>query len=173
MDESSFLELMLEAKKPDEGMMDILSTLNGKGYKTKYSCSGHKDSGKSDKNDDGIVNGKLTSAARIMFQDDYEFPDPPKHWGFKTVEGKDYLYVLPYSSDGKDPKAFDAWKNKYMASLDRWAKSLPNVKTAEKVITKPEEEKTPKESDVTESVDYNAAIDNELAMLLMDTVDLF
>ena len=60
-----------------------------------------------------------------------------------------------------------------MASLDRWAKSLPNVKTAEKVITKPEEEKTPKESDVTESVDYNAAIDNELAMLLMDTVDLF
>ena len=173
MDESSFLELMLEAKKPDEGMMDILSTLNGKGYKTKYSCSGHKDSGKSDKNDDGIVNGKLTSSARIMFQDDYDFPDPPKHWGFKTVEGKDYLYVLPYSSDGKDPKAFDAWKNKYMASLDRWAKSLPNVKTAEKVITKPEEEKTPKESDVTESVDYNAAIDNELAMLLMDTVDLF
>ena len=173
LDEPSFLTLMVEAKKPDDGMMGILSTLNGKGYKTKYSCSGHKDSGKSDRNDDGIVNGKLTSAARIMFQDDYDFPDPPKHWGFKTVEGKDYLYVLPYSNDGKDPKAFDAWKNKYMASLDRWAKSLPNVKTAEKVITKPEEEKTPKESDVTESVDYNAAIDNELAMLLMDTVDLF
>ena len=173
LDESSFLELMVEAKKPDDGMMSILSTLNGKGYKTKYSCSGHKDSGKSDRNDDGIVNGKLTSAARIMFQDDYDFPDPPKHWGFKTVEGKDYLYVLPYSNDGKDLKAFDAWKNKYMASLERWAKSLPNVKTAEKVITKPEEEKTPKEGDVTESVDYESAIDNELAMLLMDTVDLF
>ena len=174
IDESSYLELLVEAKKPDDGMMDILNTLNRKGYKTKYSCSGHKDSGKADRNEDGIVNGKLTSAARIMFGDDYDFPDPPKHWGFKTVEGKDYLYVLPYSSDGKDPKAFDAWKNKYMASLSRWADNLPEVKTSEKVITKPEEnETTPKEKDVTESVDIDSSIDNELMSLLMDMRSLF
>ena len=171
IDTDSYLELMTEAKKPDDGMIPILNKLHEKGYKTKYSCAGHKDSGKKDRNDDGIVNGKLASAARIMFNGDYDFPDPPKHWGFKTVEGKDYLYVLPYSNDGKDPKAFDEWKNKYMASLDRWVDSLPTAKD-EKVIDKPEEDKKDKEADVKEYVEddsvFESFVDNTLAELFMD-----
>ena len=170
IDADSYLELMTEAKKPDDGMIPILNKLHEKGYKTKYSCTGHKNSGKRDRNDDGIVNGKLASAARIMFNGDYDFPDPPKHWGFKTVEGKDYLYVLPYSNDGKDPKAFEEWKNKYMASLDRWVDSLPTAKD-EKVIDKPEEDKKDKEADVKESVTdsvFESIIDNTLAELFMD-----
>ena len=106
-----------------------------------------------------------------MFNGDYDFPDPPKHWGFKTVEGKDYLYVLPYSNDGKDPKAFEEWKNKYMASLDRWVDSLPTAKD-EKVIDKPEEDKKDKEADVKEYVEddsvFDSFVDNTLAELFMD-----
>lgn len=172
--ESEFLDLIVEAKKPDDGMMPILSKLHEKGYKTKYSCTGHKDSGTKDRNDDGIVNGKLSSAARIMFNGDYDFPDPPKHWGFKTVDGKDYLYVLQYSNDGKDPKAFDAWKNKYMASLERWVDSLPSAKEDKgEVIDEPKEDAKDKEKDVKESVDFDSLIDNEMAMLMMDLSDNF
>lgn len=180
LEEESFLDLMLEARKPDDGMMDILSTLHNKGYKTKYSCSGHKDSGKRDRNDDGIVNGKLTSAARIMFGSDYDFPDPPKHWGFKTVDGKDYLYVLPYSSDSSDPKAFDAWKNRYISSLKRWVSALPNAKESKSEVVeepknddKKDAEKDVKESVEIEPVDIDAMMENEYATLMMDVNDFF
>lgn len=173
--ESEFLDLIVEAKKPDDGMMPILSKLHDKGYKTKYSCAGHKDSGSKDRNDDGIVNGKLASAARIMFNGDYDFPDPPKHWGFKTVDGKDYLYVLQFSNDGKNPNAFDEWKNKYMASLDRWVDSLPNAKKEDDKVVKdtPSEDKKDQSNEVKESVDFDAAIDNEMAMLMMDLSNNF
>ena len=137
-----------EAKKPDDGMMEILDILNRKGYKTKYSCTGHKSSFKEDRDENGVINGKLSSGARIMFQGDYKFPDPPKHWGWKMVDGKDYLYVLAksHNADKVDvDKAFDAWKNKYMASLRRWVESLPEQKGA--VITK---NSPKKEEDVTE-----------------------
>ena len=168
--ESEFLDLIVEAKKPDDGMMPILSKLHEKGYKTKYSCSGHKDSGSKDRNDDGIVNGKLASAARIMFNGDYDFPDPPKHWGFKTVDGKDYLYVLQFSNNGKNPDAFDEWKNKYMASLDRWVDSLPNAKKEDNKVVEdtPSEDKKDQSNEVKESVDFDTVIDNEMAMLMMD-----
>ena len=166
--------IMLEARNPDEGMQPILSKLHEKGYKTKYSCAGHKDSGKKDRNDDGIVNGKLASAARIMFNGDYDFPDPPKHWGFKTVDGKDYLYVLPFSNDGKNPNAFDEWKNKYMASLERWVDSLPSAKEDKgEVIDAPKDDGKDKEKDVKESVDFDSMINNEMAMLMMDLSDNF
>ena len=172
--ESEFLDLIVEARKPDDGMMPILAKLHDKGYKTKYSCTGHKDSGSKDRNDDGIVNGKLASAARIMFNGDYDFPDPPKHWGFKTVDGKDYLYVLPYSNDGKDPKAFDDWKSKYMASLERWVDSLPTAREGnEDVIDTPKDDAKDKEKDVKESVDFDSLINNEMAMLMMDLSDNF
>ena len=173
--ESEFLDLIVEAKKPDDGMMPILSKLHEKGYKTKYSCTGHKDSGSKDRNDDGIVNGKLASAARIMFNGDYDFPDPPKHWGFKTVDGKDYLYVLQYSNDGKNPDAFDEWKNKYMASLDRWVDSLPNAKKEDDKVVEdtPSEDKKDQSNEVKESVDFDTVIDNEMAMLMMDLSNNF
>lgn len=173
--ESEFLDLIVEAKKPDDGMMPILSKLHEKGYKTKYSCAGHKDSGSKDRNDDGIVNGKLASAARIMFNGDYDFPDPPKHWGFKTVDGKDYLYVLQYSNDGKNPDAFDEWKNKYMASLDRWVDSLPNAKKEDDKVVEdtPSEDKKDQSNEVKESVDFDVVIDNEMAELMMDLSNNF
>lgn len=173
--EENEMGVMLEARNPDEGMQPILSKLHEKGYKTKYSCSGHKDSGSKDRNDDGIVNGKLASAARIMFNGDYDFPDPPKHWGFKTVDGKDYLYVLQYSNDGKNPDAFDEWKNKYMASLDRWVDSLPNAKKEDNKVVKdtPSEDKKDQSNEVKESVDFDTVIDNEMAMLMMDLSNNF
>lgn len=173
--EENEMGVMLEARNPDEGMQPILSKLHDKGYKTKYSCTGHKDSGSKDRNDDGIVNGKLASAARIMFNGDYDFPDPPKHWGFKTVDGKDYLYVLQYSNDGKNPDAFDEWKNKYMASLDRWVDSLPNAKKEnDKVVEDtPSEDKKDQSNEVKESVDFDTVIDNEMAMLMMDLSNNF
>ena len=173
--EENEMGVMLEARNPDEGMQPILSKLHEKGYKTKYSCSGHKDSGSKDRNDDGIVNGKLASAARIMLNGDYDFRDPPKHWGFKTVDGKDYLYVLQYSNDGKNPDAFDEWKNKYMASLDRWVDSLPNAKKEDNKVVEdiPSEDKKDQSNEVKESVDFDTVIDNEMAMLMMDLSNNF
>lgn len=140
IDIDTYADMVLtEAKKPDDGIMEILAILNKKGYKTKYSCSGHKKSWKEDKNDDGIINGVLSSSARIMFKDDYNFPKPPKYWGFKVVDGKDYLYVLPVSHNAKkedNEKAFNAWKNKYMGTLRTWVENLPDASSSEKVVTK-------------------------------------
>ena len=174
IDLETYMDCYLEAKKPDDGMMEILDTLNRKGYKTKYSCSGHKRSFKEDRNDDGVINGKLTSGARIMFMDDYEFPDPPKHWGWKTVDGKDYLYVIAVSHNADkidSDKAFDAWKNKYMASLKRWVDSLPDQAEADQVI----KNKAKEEEDVTESVwkelEAELTIESEMDMLSRDLED--
>lgn len=174
IDLETYLDCYLEAKKPDDGMMEILDTLNRKGYKTKYSCSGHKRSFKEDRNDDGVINGKLTSGARIMFMDDYEFPDPPKHWGWKTVDGKDYLYVISVSHNADkidSDKAFDAWKNKYMASLKRWVDSLPDQAEADQVI----KNKAKEEEDVTESVwrdlEADLTIESEMDTLSRDLED--
>ena len=174
IDLETYMDCYLEAKKPDDGMMEILDTLNRKGYKTKYSCSGHKRSFKEDRNDDGVINGKLTSGARIMFMDDYEFPDPPKHWGWKTVDGKDYLYVISVSHNADkidSDKAFDAWKNKYMASLKRWVDSLPDQADADKII----KTKAKDEEDVTESawkeLEAELTIESEMDTLSRDLED--
>ena len=176
IDLETYMDCYLEAKKPDDGMMEILDTLNRKGYKTKYSCSGHKRSFKEDRNDDGVINGKLTSGARIMFMDDYEFPDPPKHWGWKTVDGKDYLYVIAVSHNADkidSDKAFDAWKNKYMASLKRWVDSLPDQAEADqdKII----KTKAKDEEDVTESawkeLEAELTVESEMDLLSRDLED--
>ena len=174
IDLETYMDCYLEAKKPDDGMMEILDTLNRKGYKTKYSCSGHKRSFKEDRNDDGVINGKLTSGARIMFMDDYEFPDPPKHWGWKTVDGKDYLYVIAVSHNADkidSDKAFDAWKNKYMASLKRWVDSLPDQEDADKII----KTKAKDEEDVTESawrdLEADLTVESEMDLLSRDLED--
>ena len=174
IDLETYMDCYLEAKKPDDGMMEILDTLNRKGYKTKYSCSGHKRSFKEDRNDDGVINGKLTSGARIMFMDDYEFPDPPKHWGWKTVDGKDYLYVIAVSHNADkidSDKAFDAWKNKYMASLKRWVDSLPDQAEADQVI----KNKAKEEEDVTESawkeLEAELTVESEMELLSRDLED--
>lgn len=174
IDLETYMDCYLEAKKPDDGMMEILDTLNRKGYKTKYSCSGHKRSFKEDRNDDGVINGKLTSGARIMFMDDYEFPDPPKHWGWKTVDGKDYLYVIAVSHNADkidSDKAFDAWKNKYMASLKRWVDSLPDQEDADKII----KNKAKDEEDVTESawkeLEAELTVESEMDLLSRDLED--
>lgn len=161
IDLDTYADMVLtEAKKPDDGIMEILEILNKKGYKTKYSCSGHKKSWKEDRNDDGIINGKLSSSARIMFKEDYNFPKPPKYWGFKSVDGKDYLYVLPVSHNAKkedNEKAFDAWKNKYMGTLRTWVENLPDVSSSEKVVTKDKKGR----DIVTESLDEMLARSEE------------
>ena len=182
LDIEDYVDFVTEAKKPDDGIMDILKMLNAKGYKTKYSCTGHKKTWARDRNDDGIINGELVSSARIVFKKDYNFPDAPKHWGWKNVDGKDYLYVLPKSCSGtteQNQKAFDAWKNKYMESLRTWVENLPDLKDSGKVIRKdnPSKEEDVSESTAFESVDFTPMndyrsiddmIQDELSMLAFE-----
>ena len=182
LDLDDYVDFITEAKKPDDGIMDILRILNSKGYKTKYSCTGHKKTWARDRNGDGIINGELCSSARIVFDKDYNFPDAPKHWGWKNVDGKDYLYVLPKSFSGtteQNQKAFDAWKNKYMESLRTWVNNLPNVTETKEVITKdnPDKGKDVTESTIVEKTDFTPfrdyrtiddMIDDELSMVAFE-----
>ena len=75
-----------------------------------------------------------------MFDSDYDFPKPPKHWTWKTVDNKDYLDVIPqkYSSkDGSPDDAFARWKANYMGTLRTWVDNLPDMnKSDDKVIVK-------------------------------------
>ena len=122
---------ILEASKDDidEDIRAIVDKLNRKGYKTKYSCSGHtKARIKEDGYRNGIYKGKLYTTARIVFDDDYKL-NPPKGWKIKTFDGKIGIYpVAPdYNySNGVPDDAFKKWKNEYMAELKMWVNGLPD-----------------------------------------------
>ena len=122
---------ILEASKDDidEDIRAIVDKLNRKGYKTKYSCSGHtKARIKEDGYRNGIYKGKLYTTARIVFDDDYKL-NPPKGWKIKTFDGKIGIYpVAPdYDySNGVPDDAFEKWKNEYMAELKMWVNGLPD-----------------------------------------------
>ena len=122
---------ILEASKDDidEDIRAIVDKLNRKGYKTKYSCSGHtKARIKEDGYRNGIYKGKLYTTARIVFDDDYKL-NPPKGWKVKTFDGKIGIYpVAPdYDySNGVPDDAFEKWKNEYMAELKMWVNGLPD-----------------------------------------------
>lgn len=122
---------ILEASKDDidEDIRAIVDKLNRKGYKTKYSCSGHtKARIKEDGYRNGIYKGKLYTTARIVFDDDYKL-NPPKGWKIKTFDGKIGIYpVAPdYNySNGVPDDAFEKWKNEYMAELKMWVNGLPD-----------------------------------------------
>jgi hypothetical protein len=135
------LVVTLEAANIDAEIKPIIAELNRKGYKTKYSSAGHtKLRKKEDVGRDGVYYGKLYSDARIMFDDDYDFPKAPKHWVWKSVEGKDYLDIIPQTYDSKDgtpDEAFAKWKANYMGTLRTWVDNLPEKSKAEdKVIVK-------------------------------------
>lgn len=135
------LVVTLEKANIDAEIKPIIEELNRKGYKTKYSSAGHtKLRKKEDAGRDGVYYGKLYSDARIMFDSDYDFPKPPKHWTWKTVDNKDYLDVIPqaYSSkDGSPDDAFARWKANYMGTLRTWVDNLPDMnKSDDKVIVK-------------------------------------
>lgn len=135
------LVVTLEAANIDDEIKPVIEELNRKGYKTKYSSAGHtKLRKKEDGGRDGVYYGKLYSDARIMFDDDYDFPKAPKHWVWKSVEGKDYLDIIPQNYDSKDgtpDEAFAKWKANYMGTLRTWVDNLPEKsKTEDKVVVK-------------------------------------
>lgn len=134
------INIVAEAANIDKEIADDISILNSKGYKTKYSSAGHTKLRKqSDVDHDGVYYGKLYTDARIMFDAEYKFPDPPKYWRFKIVDGKDYLDVIPITYDKKDgtpDEAFYKWKTNYMNSLRSWIEKLPEKKESDKIIMK-------------------------------------
>lgn len=132
-DEEEPLELFSETSKEiDEDIKDVIDKLNEKGYKTKYSCSGHPSARfKKDVYRDGILNDKLYSTARIVFDGIYEIT-PPKHWKKKTLnDGKDTaLYVVAPRFkilDGLPKESFGKWKDRYMNSIRNWVDELPEA----------------------------------------------
>lgn len=154
-------EYMMEAANIDGDMKSIIETLNRKGYKTKYSCAGHPGSySKKDGDKDHIAYGKRYSTAHIMFDGNYNFPSAPKHWYFKTVDGKDYLDVRePHEPDTKrtDKEKNYQWKDNYMGTLKTWVDNLPPVKETEKILV---DKKGEKDDVVTESSkDFDAMFD--------------
>ena len=131
-----------EAANIDTEIKPIIEMLNKKGYKTKYSSAGHtRLRKKEDRYRDGVYKGELYSDARIMFDDDYNFPKAPKHWKWRNVEGKDYLDIDPkgyHITKGDTPdEAFGKWKAMYMGTLRTWVENLPDrLKTDNEVQTK-------------------------------------
>jgi hypothetical protein len=132
---------MFEAANIDSEIKPVIELLNNKGYKTKYSSAGHVHLRKKEDNyRDGVFYGKLYSDARIMFDGDYDFPKPPKHWVWKNVDNNDYLDIIPIAYDkknGSPDEAFAKWKKNYMETLRTWVDNLPDQNKSEnKVITK-------------------------------------
>lgn len=158
-------EILIETAKIEEEMKPIIDKLNSKGFKTKYSSPGHtKLRKRPDQDKDGVYYGKLYSDARIMFDDDYDFPSAPKYWEWRTVDGKDYLDIVPISyseKDGSPDEAFSKWKTNYMNSLENWVDDLG----------KKSEKKT--EKDVTESVNemYESVYTDVVSDLYLDLMD--
>lgn len=140
-------EFFMEAAAIDDDMKDTIKILNEKGYKTKYSCSGHPSAClKSDGLRDGVKYGKVYSTARVVFSEVYEFPNIPSGWKRKILnDEKDKqktvtaIYVKgPVFNimKGLPKEQFSKWKAKYMDSLRNWAKSLPNKKDVKETENK-------------------------------------
>lgn len=150
-----------EAANMEDEIRPIVSTLNKKGYKVKYSSPGHiKLRKKEDKEPDGVYRGKLYSDARIMFDGKYKLPDAPKYWYFRNVDDCDYLDIEPITyndKDGTPDEAFAKWKDSYMASLKDWVNNLKDASNSEggKEI---EANKEPKPT--TESVDFYGTVNS-------------
>ena len=126
-------------KTPDP-IKHIVLDLEGKGYRVKYSSPGYMDSHfKRDKNNDGVINGKTASSARIVFSKNYRFNTTPKYWEWKVMDnGFKALYVKPMS-ENDDPNQLSKWKEKYMQSLETWVKNLPMAGAAKDEESKPDE----------------------------------
>ena len=119
----------MEAANIGEKMRPIISLLNTKGYRTKYSSPGYyKERRKEDRNKDGVYNGKLYTTARIMFEEPYKFPEAPKYWKFRQVDGVDYLDVeekwFNPENEADPDKAWSEWQDKYLDSMMKWVEAL-------------------------------------------------
>ena len=162
------VEYTIEAANIDKAITKIIDKLNTKGYRTKYSSAGHNNLKPwKDGDDDSKYEGKLHTDGRIMFRDDYDFPDAPKYWYWRTVDGKDYLDVTEIKYDPKDgtpSEAFQKWKNSYLGTLDRWVDNLPDRMNAQK------SKENKDEDSVVESV--NDSFKRMLDDMELDMLDL-
>lgn len=117
-----------EAANIEDEMKPIVQKLNDKGYKVKYSSPGHRSlRKKEDKEPDGVYYNKLYSDARVMFDNKYSFPDSPKYWHWRDVDGCSYLDItpIPYKDkDGNPDDVFKKWKENYMNSLKEFVDGL-------------------------------------------------
>ena len=122
--------------KIDDDIRPIINKLNQKGYKTRYSCSGHPSARmKNDNLRDGVRYGKLYSTARIVFDKIYDLPNIPDEWSKKVLnKGEEdeaiAIYVKPpkfHIIDGLPEKQYANWKKRYMAKLEKWANELPEA----------------------------------------------
>ena len=119
------------AKTPSQ-MRQIVDKLNRKGYKVKYASPGHQNTSfKNDVYSDHVINGKLTTTARVIFKNPETKVEPPYLWYFKVMDDCTGIYVKPYSyskdSQGSPQEAFAKWQEQYMISLDEWASKLDNI----------------------------------------------
>ena len=122
----------------------MVKKLENKKYRVKYASPGHANTKfDNDKNKDGVINGKMVSTGRIIFERDYHFDGTPEGWEWKTLSnGFKALYVKPFSyngSDGKENEAFHKWQNDYLSNLNKWIESLPMM-DSENPRNKPEED---------------------------------
>lgn len=109
---------------------DCVKMLENKDYRVKYASPGHDNTKFSnDANKDGVINNKLVSTARVIFNKDYGFDTTPKGWEWKILSnGSKALYVRPFTYNkkyGSQSEAFNKWKIFYIGSLRDWIKNLP------------------------------------------------
>ena len=142
--EAAFMESKDEHKhaKIDPDIQSVITRLNKLGYKTIASCSGHPHARvKNDTYRDGVLNGKLYTTARIVFDKDYDIGSP-KGWSSKDFEKGFGIYPDPNNytySKGVPDEAFIKWKVDYMDALKDWVDKLEEKE-------KKEEEKETEES---------------------------
>lgn len=121
-------DVITEAANMEGEIKPIVDKLNSKGYKVKYASPGHKKlRKKEDAQPDGVYYSKLYSDARVMFDDKYSFPDAPKYWHWRDVDGCSYLDITPINydkSEGTPDEAFAKWKDNYMDSLKSFVDGL-------------------------------------------------
>lgn len=138
--------------KIDPDIQKVITKLNKMGYTTVASCSGHPNTRvKNDQYRDGILNGKLYTTARIVFDKDYDI-GAPKGWETKDFDNGFGIYPKPDNytfSKGKPDDAFIKWKVQYMEDLNNWIDKLSGKETDE------EETKTESVSDIFEEFTNN------------------
>jgi hypothetical protein len=149
--------VITETANIDKEIANVIAILNAKGFKTQYSSAGHAQlRKKTDRDRDGVYYDKLYTDARIMFKDNYRFPEPPKHWKIKNVDGVDYLQPIPRhynEKDGNPDKAFAKWKAEYMGTLRTWVENLPEKTTTDKIFMK--------DGKIAESVLYDPILEDD------------
>ena len=98
----------------DEGIQDCVRILNEKGYTTSGSCEGH-------------YTGKIGANTGICFIMDYEdIREAGMPEGFRWIKSKNCIY---HAYKGKlDRPAFDAEKEKTLATLRGWCEALPEMR---------------------------------------------